>query len=777
MPHRYDARIIRHIADPRYERLRVRQLARALNIADEEQEAFRRAIDEMVADGRVVLDGAATIGLPPPGSQMIGTFRLSRRGFGFVVPESATEHGDLFVPAGQTAGALTGDLVRAKVIRAERRAGGGRSPFIGRIDEILQRADRHYVGDLVQRGARWLVEVDGHHLHDPVLIRDPHAKDASVGDKVVIELLTYPSETGPGEGVITEVLGRSGEPDVETEAVMRTYGLAGPFPDDVLAEARAAVQAFEDVAAEDREDLTDQLTCTIDPPDARDFDDAISVEPLAMADGAEGFRLGVHIADVTAFVKPGGALDVEARARGNSAYLPRRVVPMLPEVLSNGVCSLQENVARLCQSAFIDYDAEGQVVGCRFARTTIRSAKRLTYLEAQALIDDDVRAARRHCKAEARYPRPLIAMLKRMDDLARRIRQRRHARGMVVLDLPEVELVFDESGRVADAVPEDDAFTHTIIEMFMVEANEQVARLFDGLGVPMIRRVHADPPGHDLTALRQFARVAGYNIPARPSRDELQALLEAVRGTPAQHAVHLAVLQTLSRAEYAPLVIGHFALASDHYTHFTSPIRRYPDLVVHRALQAYIEHAGDGRGGRQRQRLAAALRGDPRCPDEPALADLGRYCSQTERNAEAAEHDLTNYLVLELLSEQVGEDFSGTVTGVSGSGLFVQLDRFLVDGFIRISELPAVSAGHDERWRLNRTTGAMVAQRSGRTISIGDRFTVRIALVNPAARQLDLVIIQDGRPEAKKRRQPAGARKAHQKTMQLKRQKRKPGRR
>ena len=764
--------VLRHLSDRRYVPRQIRHLSRELGVAAEQYEQFRTSVQQLISEGQVVLGSTETIALPPPGPQMIGTFRLARGGFGFVTSETAG-HGDLFVPAPNTLDALTGDLVRAAVQPRPQRGRPVDNRYVGRVVEIIQRADRHYVGNLLRRGSRWMVRVDAHRLHDPVIIRDPTARDAREGDKVVIEILNYPQDDTPAEGVITEVLGKQGEPDVETLAVMRAFGLAEQFPDGVVEKARVTARQFDaTVAADVREDLTSLHVVTIDPPDARDFDDAISITRLDDSEGA-AYELGVHIADVAHFVPAGGVLDEEAATRGNSAYLPRKVIPMLPELLSNGVCSLQEGVDRLCKTAFIRFDADGAVCDQRIARGVIRSAKRLTYREAQALIDGNVREARKHSGSDPKYPRRLIELLQLMNELTHLIRRRRLQSGMIVLDLPTVDLIFDDAGRVVDAEPEDDSFTHTIIEMFMVEANEAVARLFDAMHVPILRRIHPDPPAHDLKQLRAFARVAGYNVPAHPTRLELQQLLDAVRGRPAQHPVHLAVLKTLSRAEYSPLHIGHFALASEHYAHFTSPIRRYPDLVVHRALDAYLDlvAAKPRKKGGKRQ-LGKALREDARVPDEQRLAEIGTHCSASERNAEAAERELRQYLVLELLNEHLGEDFDGTVTGVTGSGLFVQIDRYLVDGFIPSARLPGSEGRGGDRWRLNATTGALVADRSGKTISIGDRFVVRIAKVDSAGRQLDLVIVPppaQGAPPAKaKRRQPKGAAESHRQSMKLK---------
>jgi len=757
MPDRFARRILDHLADRRYQPRNLRQLIDDLGITAEQRADFIKAVESLLKADQLVCGSEDTIGLPPVGDDMVGRFRSHERGFGFVVPDELTEHGDLFIPPGKSSDAMDGDRVRAKVRRERGREGSGRSPFTGVIVEIIKRADRQFVGTLTRKGKTYMVNVDGRAISEPIIVRDAESSNAKIGDKVVVDIIDYPDarRNELAEGVIVEVLGESGLPDVETQSVMRAYGLAEKFDKKVVEEARAASQKMEgteDAIPEDREDLRDTLICTIDPPDAKDYDDAISIKRLE-GRGDAAWELGVHIADVAHFVELGGALDQEAYNRGNSTYLPRKVIPMLPEVLSNGVCSLQEGVDRFAKSVFVTYDQEGHVLSQRFAKTVIRSSKRLTYLEAQALIDDDLREARKHCKSEAKYPRELIKTIKLMNELSRTIRKRRFKQGMIVLGLPEVALIFNDAGHVIDAEPEDDAYTHTLIEMFMVEANEAAARLFDDLDIPMIRRVHPDPDAHGLKDLRTFARVAGFNIPAKPSRKELQWLLDKVRDTPAQHSVHMAVLKTLSRAEYAPTPVGHFALASEHYTHFTSPIRRYPDFVVHRSLNAVIDAQRElGLGpdkplnGKALNQIGRKVANDPRVPGEEDLVEIGRNCSNTERNSTQAERELRKFLVLQLLSTRLGEDFGATVTGVTGQGAFLEVDRYLVDGFVKLPDLPGDKA---DRWKLNPNTGALVAQRSGRTIAIGDRFNVRVANIDLPRRQMELVILDDRKPKRK----------------------------
>ncbi|MCA9291658.1 MAG: VacB/RNase II family 3'-5' exoribonuclease [Phycisphaerales bacterium] len=745
MPLRYLERIVDHLAHDNYQPANADALARDMRVdTDDDREAFKEAVSQLVKDGRVLAGKDGLLRLPVFDKEVVGRFRRHPRGFGFLQTDRTFRDGDLFVPAGSTGGALTGDRVRAAVIHQGNRSRGrsDRSPFVGRVIEILERCERTLTGVLKHQGKQWLVEVDGRNFPDPVIIRDPHAKNAKAGDKVAFEFLHYPEDNALGEGVIVEVLGDAGRPDVETLAVIVAHGLRTEFPPAGLAEARETATSFvESVDAyPDREDLSDTFTITIDPPDAKDFDDAIT---LAFDPSRHEYTLGVHIADVAHFVRPGSAMDVEAQARGNSVYLPRLVIPMLPETLSNGVCSLQEGVVRLCRSVFMTYDDHGKVLHQRASSTVIKSDKRMTYLEAQALIDGDPVEAAKHARTDTAPTDELVETLRHADRLAKILRARRLRDGMITLDLPDVDLVFDEDGHVIDAVPEDNAFTHTIIEMFMVEANEAVARIFADLRIPLLRRIHPEPVRGDVEELDVFARAAGLSIPEDPTAQDLQKLLAATRDIPAGRAVHFAVLRTLTKASYSPALIGHYALASDHYAHFTSPIRRYPDLTVHRTLAAYLERTDNGTRvprGEVRMGLAAKIRKDPRVLDEAQLVVVGQHCSETEVESEAAERELREFLVLQYLQENhLGDEMEGLVTGIVRAGVFVSLQRFLAEGLVPVEMLPSAE-GKPDSWVQNESTRRLVARRSGASVGLGDLVTAKIIAIDLVARQMELVI-------------------------------------
>lgn len=728
-------RILSHVKSERYRPQRPRHLARELNLTDDENyHAFRDALRELMDQGRVVLGARGAIMVPGQGTardQFVGTYRHNRRGFGFVVPTDPTSHEDLYIPEGENAGAMTGDVVRAKITSRGQR--DGKAIYSGRIVEIVQRSQKRFVGTLARNGQRWSVLPDGNAFTDPIQVPDAASRHIKPGTKVVVELTSYPDELGSAvQGVITEVLGKAGEKDVDLRTVIIQHNLPDTFPDAVLAQARQAIDTFNPQEERKRRvDLSDEVICTIDPVDAKDYDDAISLRQL----DSGLWELGVHIADVSYFVPTGTALDEEASQRGNSVYFPGFVIPMLPEILSNGVCSLQEGVHRLCKSAFITYDDDARPISSRFENTVIQSCKRLRYEEAQAIIDRaQVVPHPEGPKSIEEYPPEVVQLLDNMNQLARRLQNRRIAQGQIVLDLPTVDLKLDEDGKVVDAVPEDESFTHTLIEMFMVEANEAVARLLDSMDVPFLRRTHPEPELNDSERLRAFVQVSGFKLPKTLDRHALQSLLATVRGKPESYAINLAVLKSLTRAEYSPEVIGHYALASEHYCHFTSPIRRYADLTIHRLLDRYFEARdrvpGKARkGGRREARVAL---GD--VPTHDDLVEVGRHISFTERRADDAEKELRQIKLLELLGRHIGDEYTGVVTSITNFGIFIQIQQYLIEGLIRYENLL------DDWWDVDERAGIICGQRSGQRIGIGDVCKVYIVRVDAARRELDLAI-------------------------------------
>ena len=702
MPQIYKNKIIKLLKHRDYTPLKLAHLAKELGVSSEDYPQFKQAFENLRQAGHVVVGERSLVSLPAMGHKIIGTFRANPRGFGFVVPLEPTAHGDLFIPPDKTAGAMTGDIVSAKVVKKGKRAGQMRSS--GKVTEILQRGQSRFVGTLSKTDAGWLVQPDGTSFFEFISVDDVTAKNAKQKDKVVVEILAWPTEKHLARGVIVEVLGRAGKYESEISSIIAQYHLPYEFNDDCLAGAREVVRRFDAADAAGREDITDKVIITIDPPDAKDFDDAISLEK----DTEGNWVLGIHIADVSFFVPVGTHLDVEAKNRGNSAYLPQRTLPMLPEVLSNGVCSLQPNQKRFVKSVYLTYDGLGKVLSRRFANSVICSRQRLTYAQA----DSALRGRTRGIKPE------VVRLLKDMETLSRSVERRRRENGMMHLDLPETELVMDKAGRVIDAHPADDSYPHTIIEMFMVESNEAVAALLDRLNVPFMRRIHPEPDALAMKELARLVRALGCSLPRTPDRYAIQALLTAVKDQDNSLAVNIAVLRSFEKAEYAPLHVGHYALASTHYCHFTSPIRRYADLLVHRVLEKY-------------------LRGEKKLAEDRAdLTEIGKHISFTEQRAEDAEEELKTVLILQMLSDHIGDELDCVITGLAGFGVFAQLRKFGIEGLITMDNL-----GPD-KWSYNSKSQCIIGQRSGVRVCLGRALKARIVSVNVPARQLNLIPVE-----------------------------------
>jgi len=628
-----------------------------------------------------------------------GLFRRSAAGHGFVRPtgvDPTSRADDIHVPAHATRDAATGDTVR---VRLSGTRDAGRPGPSGEIVAVVRRRTTRFVGSYFESaGAGW-VRIDGTAFARPIAVGDPGAKGVRADDKVVVDMVRFPGPIRDGEGVIVEVLGPAGAVGVDTAMVIHEFGLPGPFPEAALDVARAAAERWDDAVPADRSDLTGAITVTIDPVDARDFDDAISLERVERGH----WLLGVHIADVAHFVPEGSALDQEARSRGTSVYLPDRVIPMLPELVSNNLASLQPDRVRFTRTCWIEFTDGGVPVHARVERSAIRSRRRFTYEEVDRFLADPA-------TRQVEMTPEVRGLLGRMRDLARILRTRRLARGALELVMPEVKIDLDRDGRVSGAHVVEHTESHSIIEEFMLAANEAVAERLHGAGCGFLRRVHAAPDLRKLRQLTEFVSELGFEVDSLESRFELQRLLGLARGRPEEHAVHFAVLRSLSRAAYGPQEEGHYALASDCYCHFTSPIRRYPDLQVHRAL----DRLDRGR----------------RTPID-GLVSLGDECSQLERRAEAAERELVKIKLLSAMAARIGAELEAVVTGVEPFGLFVQGLVLPAEGLLPKESLP------EDVYRYDRAAHTLSGRRPGHTFRLGDRLRVVVARVDLDRRELE----------------------------------------
>lgn len=735
-------RLLEYVQRPNYRPVKPKVIAKKMELLEEELPAFRRAIRQLIKSGHLEYgdkhllkavggasvstvvqespveeheaESAAPIIEAPvkkkskpalPADRVIGTFRRKEKGFGFVRPRGVLPGGlpqqDLYIAAEEAGDASSGDIVLVRMLGKGR---GGLGPR-GAIVEVLERETHKFVGTYLERAGSSYVQVDGTVFAQPIYVGDPGAKNAQQDDKVVVEMVRFPSQLRDGEGVITEVLGKRGEPGVDTLSIIHEYNLPGEFPEDVLEDARAQAEAFVEEVPEGRRDLTRQTIITIDPVDARDFDDAISLE--RSADG--GWRLGVHIADVSHFVRLKSPLDREAYDRATSIYLPDNVIPMLPEIISNGLASLQPDRIRFTKTCFIEFSPEGLPLHTEVHNSAIKSCRRFAYEEVDEYLAD------REPWREKLTPE-VYELLGNMHELAMMLRARRMQRGALELAMSEVKVDLDKNGRVTGAHRVENTESHQMIEEFMLAANEAVAETIHAQGWPFLRRIHQTPDPRKQKALTEFVNSLGIATESLESRFELQRVLKEVEGRPEQYAVNYAALRSMQRAIYGPAVEGHYALASDCYCHFTSPIRRYPDLTVHRLIDALLAHKKPHQ-------------------DFDALVISGEHCSEREQLAQSAERDLTKLKLLNYLSSRIGEKMDAVITGVEEYGMFVMGVELPAEGLVPITTLS------DDYYRYDARTHTLTGHRSGNTFRLGDRVNVEVARVELDRRELDFRIV------------------------------------
>jgi ribonuclease R len=702
------------------------EIGRQLGVKANQRAALRRQLVELERTGEIARIRKNCYVLPSEADLVTGTISIHQAGFGFLATGKAGQP-DIFVAAENTGTAMHGDRVVARINRdvAPRRRSDRAAKAEGRVIRILERAHDTLVGTLQQsRNFNYVIPDDPrlvHNIYVPSVAapvdrakakggRQARLQTPASGDKVVVRLVSWESRHVNPEGEIVEVLGPANAPGVDLLSVVRNYHLPTEFPQAVLDEADRIPQVVQPDMVVGREDLRGQFIVTIDPDDARDFDDAVNVENLD--DG--GWQLGVHIADVAAYVTPGTALDREARHRGNSVYLPDRVIPMLPERLSNGVCSLNPGVDRLTHSVFVQFDRSGNVKKARFARTVIRSAHRLTYKQAFGLL-----------KSQASDE--LSQRLQRAWALAALLRQKRFQRGSLDLDFPEVKVRLDENGKPIALERIENDESHQLVEEFMLIANEQVARELRNRLIPTIYRVHEDPDPEKLGEYRELILSHGYKVGDLSVRAELQRFLASIKGKPEEQALKIGLLKSLRRARYLPEPLGHYGLAKPNYLHFTSPIRRYADLIAHRSL-----------AGRESGRRGQT--------DVAELANLSEHISATERTAAEAEIEAVRMKKLEFFEQQLAQRkpqiFRAVVTDVRNYGLAIELPEVVMGGLVHISSLT------DDFYVFDAAQRRLIGRRSRRRFSVGDDLRVFVSRVDRFKRQIDFALAEE--PQAAK---------------------------
>ncbi len=713
-PHPLRERILQLLRAPNYCALDKVELSKALRWPSEKRAELREVLREMATAGEIACIRKDRYVLPQTADLVTGKLQVHAGGNAHLLSETAGIK-DVFISAPNIGTAMNGDKVVARLMNEGRQQRGAAQE--ARVIKILERANSTIVGTLQTSKNFFYVIPDDSRLQQNIYVKPPAPNGARIGDKVVVKFEEWENRHVNPEGEIIEVLGPASAPGVDMLSIIRKHHLPTEFPDAVEREAERIPEQIDPAEIARREDLRGKFVITIDPDDAKDFDDAIDVERTA-----HGWKLGVHIADVSHYVRPGNALDKEARKRGNSTYLADRVIPMLPERLSNGICSLKPGVERLTMSAFIEFDRQGKVRHATFGRSVIRSAARLTYRQAFAILEDRPAPPTPNYERGGKVllnasPTPLEVTpelrerVKIAWELASLLRKNRFAAGSLDLDFPEVKVWLDDEGKAARLEKVENDISHQLVEECMLAANEVVAKELKERNTPAVYRIHEDPDPDRLADFREMAATHGFRAGDLTQRRELQQLLASTRGTPEEYAIKLALLKSLMRARYATACLGHYGLAKTNYTHFTSPIRRYADLLVHRCIA--------------REKVGSI----------GELGEITEHLSTTERTSSDAERDSTLLKKMEFFLRQLDsrkpDEFRAIVVDVRSYGLVVELPDCLVTGLIHVSALP------DDFYNFDSTRLAFVGRRTGRRYSIGAELKVIIARVDAYKRQID----------------------------------------
>lgn len=698
-----------------YKPMNVEELKETLAISDaDELLDMVQMLNKMEDDGVIVRNRAHRYGVPERMNLVVGRLEIKSKGFGFVIPDDpAQASSDVFVNPGDLNGAMNGDRVVSRI------SGRGNGPRIeGAVIRVLKRAVRTVVGTFMPQGQQYaFVQPDDPRIRTEIFITQDHFGEAKEGQKVVVEITQYPEDwRSAAQGKITEVIGYPDEPGVDILSIIRKHGLPEAFPEDVIQEANDIPDTITEEDMAGRRDLRERRMVTIDGEDAKDLDDAVSIERLPNGN----YLLGVHIADVGYYVREGEPLDREANERGTSVYLVDRVIPMLPQRLSNGICSLNPQVDRLTLTCDMEWTPDAELVNHEIYPSIIKTNERMTYTNVRKiLVDQDAELMERYDY--------LVDDFKMLEELAMKLRARRFRRGAIDFDFDETKIIVDETGKPIEVRKRERTIAEMIIEECMLAANETVAEHFHWLEVPFLYRVHEQPDGLKISNFAEFVQTFGFRLKGIGNvihPRSLQVLLEQIKGTPEENIISTVMLRSLKQARYWDEPLGHFGLAAEYYSHFTSPIRRYPDLVIHRIIREVIDN-----GNRLPAHRQDFLRSQ--------MQDIAVHSSERERLAVDAERETDNLKKVEFMEDKVGQEFEGLISGVTSFGIFVTLENS-IEGMAHISYL------EDDYYHLDEKNYLLIGERTGRLFRMGDRVKIRVESVSKENRTIDFRILEGG---------------------------------
>lgn len=709
--------IVDLVNDAMYVPMKEKELAMFLQVAKEDRDAFHQILQELLEEGQLMLTLKGKY-MKSNGKVLTGTFISNARGFGFVEIEGREE--DLFIPEDKLGGAFHKDTVQVALLP---RGKGKRQE--AQVIRVISRGIDKIVGTYQQsRNNYGFVVPDNTKLAQDIYVPKERSKGAMTGHKVVVEITGYGTDTKSPEGKVVEILGHVNDPGVDIMSIVRGYELPVEFGEKIMNQVERVAQEVSEADCVGRKDLRDVTMVTIDGEDAKDLDDAVSVS----FDGKH-FHLGVHIADVTNYVQENSALDREALKRGTSVYLVDRVIPMLPHALSNGICSLNEGVDRLAVSCLMNIDTDGEIIDYELCESVIRVNNRMSYTAVKNILQDETIVEREEAYKKYAY---LVPMFKQMEALAAALRGKRRKRGSIDFDFPECKIILDKEGHPLDIKPYERNVATNIIEDFMLAANETVAQHFYWQELPFVYRVHDVPDAERIQKLSAFINNFGYYMKSigrsgsKVSSEEvhpkeIQKLLDKIAGTPEEAMISRLTLRSMKQAKYSTESSGHFGLACQYYCHFTSPIRRYPDLQIHRIIKEQFR-------GRLREERIAHYR--------EILPEVAKHSSEMERRADEAERETDKLKKVEYMEERLGQVYNGVVSGITGWGIYVELPN-TVEGLVHISKLPG------DYYYYNESTYEMVGEATGRAYKLGMPVKVRAVNCDRMTRTIDFSLVSE----------------------------------